>query len=283
MTFSARGSAYGEAYLTGPNTIEATWFSSRLVGDVPGLGRVLFTTREDKVSSVAIETGRAGLSGVARRLLWSGNQRLSGSRIASRFFTGAGGRVVNRLVGSLYFPALADQQMHYDIHVFNDAGGETQALRSDAPMKFQAEIQAIPPLGTIFRTAADVDFFDLKEHSPVLRMLAGSQGVVDDAPGLQIELVRTSLDRTAQRFEGLARVTSLDRRPDRICWFVTPVRGAKLISSELALDAQFGDSLEIPVVISFEGTGALSGFIVQAFSSYDLPMEKHRVFLFRNF
>src|SRR5438046_2388262 len=68
--FDVQGSAYGEAFLVAPDQIDAVWFSSKLVGTIPGIGRILFTTRDERQSKVTIRPLQSGLKAVLRTGAW---------------------------------------------------------------------------------------------------------------------------------------------------------------------------------------------------------------------
>ncbi len=67
VQFDIKGSAYGESHPVTADRIEAVWFSAKLVGDIPGLGRVIFSTWPGVESTVRITTLQAGYKSALRR------------------------------------------------------------------------------------------------------------------------------------------------------------------------------------------------------------------------
>ena len=133
VKFSVRGSAYGEATLSGTGSIDATWFSSQLVGDVPGLGRVLFSSRPERPSTVSIQTLSSAWTSPLRSALFGASSLLGES--ASRWaFSGTSGRALKRVTQFLYMPAMANQEMYFQIGVYDAEGREVRVLRSEDPM-----------------------------------------------------------------------------------------------------------------------------------------------------
>jgi hypothetical protein len=92
-TFSVLGSAYGEAFLAAPDRIEAIWFSSKLVGTIPGVGRAVFTTRPEVESRVTISTRQGRFNSFLLRMLWRGYRRMTSTRSKSALLRGLGGRM----------------------------------------------------------------------------------------------------------------------------------------------------------------------------------------------
>jgi hypothetical protein len=279
---NVRGSAYGEAFLTAPDRIEAIWFTSKLLGTIPAVGRVLFTTRPDAESRVIIDSTRGGaVRSILRRLLWRYYLVVSDRRRSIRLQRTVG-RTTAALMQRLFLPAVASQYMFYDIVILSATGAETRRLRSKEPMIFKAEIASIPPLGTTFYTVGDVDFFDTADGTLALSMLAGSPGAVNDAPGLEIAITSPSANLSTGNFRCTATIRPAGIAPRRVCWFVTAVMGAKLLSDGQGIDVPLSDPLEISIAASFHGSNERAGVVIQCFSIDDPPMEAHQAIVIRD-
>lgn len=277
-----RGSAYGEAFLTGPDSIEATWFTAKLVGTIPGVGRVVFTTRSDAPSSVSITPTVMGVRSLIRRAIFRSSRLVRDTRFEAMAFRGRTGRLMTTITDAAFLPAFASQQMFYDVQVMNEGGEEVRRLRGTSPMDFEAEIAAIPPLGTTFRTRSDVDFIDVANGELSFRMLSGAPGLVNEAPGLDMTLLASEVDVAQGRFSGTISVSAASLSPSQVCWFVTPVMGATLSTQAQAVDVPFEAGLQIPVAASFGSADNRAAVIVQCFSSDESTMEVHIVIVFRD-
>lgn len=280
---NVQGSAYGEALFVSPNQIEATWYASNLIGDFPGVGRVLFSLSPDIESTVSIRTHGAGLGAMLMKPIFFVYQLLGSSKLVQGFLLrGFVGRAVDSLMNILFMPAAASQAMYYEVRVFEGDGTEIQRVKNRKPMAFRADIDSIPPLGTVFRTADDVDFEDVSNNAHVFTMRAGTPGVVDEAPGLMLDVVSSELDHIRDSFVATIHVRSTGVPPEKICWFVLPLNGATLKSPKEAIDVRYQDGLKIPIVSELGDVQNRSGLIVQCFTSTGDLMENHRTIVFED-
>lgn len=284
LTIDVRGSAYGEAFLTGADRIEATWFTSKLVGTIPDIGRVVFTTRADAQSRVTIvPDDAAGFRAFARRAIFRSNRLVQNTKLGRTMSTGLAGSIMASITDSVFLPAVASQEMFFDVQIVNAEGVEMRRLRGSSAMDFTAAIAAIPPLGTTFRTRTDVEFRDMADGTLVFSMLAGAPGLVNDAPGLDISVASPAVDFDRLEFQATGVVTvAASPLPSRVCWFVTGVMGARLTSPAQGIDVLFDGRLEIPVAASFDESDRRAAVIIQCFSSDEPAMEKHFVVVFRD-
>jgi hypothetical protein len=282
VVIDVRGSAYGEAFLTGPDSIEATWFTAKLVGTIPDVGRVVFTTRSDAPSRVNITPTVMGVRSLIRRAIFRSSRLVQDTRFETMAFRGRTGRLMTAITDATFLPAFASQRMFYDVQVMSQQGEEVRRLRGTSPMDFEAEIAAIPPLGTTFRTRSDVDFIDVANGELSFRMLAGAPGLVNNAPGLDMTLLSSNLDLAQGRFDGTIGVAAVALPPSRVCWFVTSVMGATLSTQAQAVDVPFENGLQIPVAASFGDSDTRAALIIQCFSSDESTMEAHLVIVFRD-
>lgn len=244
VEFSVRGSAYGEATAESTGELRAEWFSTELYGEIPEIGPVIFRYRKDRPSSVVISSKQEG--------------------------------------SDPFFPARAVQTLFYEVEVQN-ADGSTRLLRNEEPMLLVADIDAIPPNGTRFKTEDDVVFVDPSDPAtPVFTMLAGSPGEVDDPGGLAIRLLDDTVESTQAGFSGEFEVTATAEgtEPGRITTFATTVGGANLVSPSRIVADEFAGTSRFPLNVEFGPGEERSGVIVHAFAAEGPPAEAHVVHMF---
>jgi hypothetical protein len=87
-----------------------------------------------------------------------------------------------------FFPADANQTLHYRMTVVDEAGFPTRELVADQPTLMHAEISEIPPLGTGFVLQNTITFSDRSTQEPVVVLRGGSVGKVIEPVPLDLEL-----------------------------------------------------------------------------------------------
>jgi hypothetical protein len=171
---SMQGSAYGEAFGDGDGRLRAAWYSTVLAGDVPGVGRCVMRYVEEPPSTVAIRSV-AGTS-------------------------------------DPFFPATAEQILHYRMTVVDEEGVAGRELRADRPMRMSATIDAIPPVGTGFVVAEAITFSDVDTGEPVVVLKGGSEGLVLDAEPLDLAVTENDARALGPRLDIDLSVTVASRR-----------------------------------------------------------------------
>ena len=238
--FDLIGSAYGEAFPLGENSMRAVWYSVRLVGRIPGVGQVAWRYRDDKTSVVDITS----------------NESRPGS----------------------FFPARALQHLHYAVDVLDNAGKVLRTLLSDEPVVMEAEIESIPPIGTTFRTLEDVTF--MSGHVPVFTLRAGSPGEVNNPGGLELVMEDVATDSVRGTFSLLATIASpfdLDRRVQSVEWFATGLRSTRVEGRYFDRSSEARNLARIPISGSYDRAASNPAVVVHAFSPHGAAAEAHHV------
>jgi hypothetical protein len=221
-----QGSAYGEAFYERPGILRADWYSTVLVGDVPGVGRAVMRYRDELPSVVDI----ASISGTDQQ----------------------------------FFPARAVQTLHYRITIVDDLGEPVRELTADRPMVMTATINAVPPVDTAFDVAETVTFADDTTGEPVLVLRSGSQGKVLDAQpvalaveeGVSAFADRVDLSITATPPHGIRALDEAN------LWWALTSHGVDLDSSPPVLGPVTTEPLRVTGTRSSEHVGMV---VVHAF------------------
>jgi hypothetical protein len=180
---SVQGSAYGEASAIGDGQLLANWYSTVLVGDVPGVGRCVMDYEDEPNSTVRI----VSLSDDPER----------------------------------FFPAKADQILYYRITIVNENGYPTRELVADRPTRMSAEINSIPPLGVGFTVSEEVIFSDRVSGEAALVLRKGSEGLVLDQPAVPVAFGENRSPRADDAVDITVSVTPSNN--DARWWYVKAI------------------------------------------------------------
>jgi len=191
------------------------------------------------------------------------------------------GRLMERFTLFMFYPAVATHEMYCDIQILDDNGTEAKRLRCTEPVRFEAEINSIPPLSVTFKTIQDVDFFDISNNEIAFKLRKDSPGKVDFAPGFEITLKNPVVDLERKFFTRIIALRSLESGVKTIS-FLTGAFGAFPTSPPQAVDIEFELDIDIPVSATFQDIESRAGLIFQYFTSVGNPIEEYKVMVFKD-